>query len=119
MKSDKKLTTVTGGGCFVEVIVVGHISVTDIGLFSSVLWEHFDTHGHPKAIILDLSRAEGIDSTGIATMINLHKKIAPLFIYGLSEYIATMFDRVGLGKVFHIRKTRAEILSDEDWPCKE
>ena len=93
---------------FTLLSVTGQVHISRIGDFTSVVWRHFEDK-HVKAIVVDATCMEAIDSTGLATLISVHQKVAPIFIFGLHESIDSMMDRVGLNRVFNIFKTLDEL----------
>ena len=70
----------------------------------------------PKALIVDLSQVEFIDSSGIATLVEAlkaSKKIgASLSLCGMSEKILDVFELARLDKVFKIVGSIKEITGE-------
>jgi len=113
-KSNLTQVTLTDYKNYTEITVMGQVHISRIGDFTSVVWDHFEVQ-HPKAIVIDATRLEAIDSTGLATLISIHQKVAPVFIFGLHENIDSMMERVGLNKVFKLFKTFEDLKMSKDF----
>ena len=69
--------------------------------------------GHQR-IVLDLSRVEFIDSSGIGAIVSVRKQLADqgeLVICGASPTVASMFKLTRLDKVFQIVLTQEDALA--------
>lgn len=90
-------------GLHLCIKVIGRLGHSNIGDFTSVLWRFVEEHTQKfDAVVMDLTEMESIDSTGLATLIHVHQKVAPLHMYGLDKNLFAMFNQVGLVKVFNI-----------------
>ena len=98
----------------VHIKLSGQIRMDNIGDLTSIVWGFFEGYT-TNVLILDAFKLVSIDSMGLATLICLHKKIAPLFIYGLNEHIFTLIDRVGLTKVFHVYKNEEDVRASKEF----
>lgn len=65
-----------------------------------------------KAVVFDLCELEWLDSSGVSTLLNINRFIAPIWVYGVKGEVAILFDRLGLEHVFHLYKTRADFIDD-------
>jgi anti-sigma B factor antagonist len=70
--------------------------------------------GGNHSIILDLSRIEFIDSSGLGSIVSILKLIADrgaLILYGISKNVMSMFKLTHMDRVFQIFSSEAEALS--------
>lgn len=101
---------------YIEIKVVGDICLHDITSFTTAFNKHIEQKiWKPKTLVFDLEKVSSIDSTGMACLINIHKKIAPVRMYNLQESIQTMFDRIGLERVFKIYSSKAALETSSEF----
>jgi anti-sigma B factor antagonist len=68
----------------------------------------------PASIVLDLSKVEFIDSTGLGALLSLLKRMpqgSELLVCGLNEPVNSMFMLTRMDRVFTICKTPQEALA--------
>jgi anti-sigma B factor antagonist len=80
-----------------EVRVVGELDLAVAGQLQELLEKAVDSHGQ---ILIDLSTCEFIDSTGIATILQAHQRLAEkggrLAIHGATDQVRRILAITGL-----------------------
>lgn len=97
---------------YLEIRVSGSLCIACIGDFTSVVWPYLEKNKDIKVIVFDMYDVPSIDSTGLATLISIHHKCAPIYMHDLKDQVAVILERVGLDKVFKIFKHEDELLRD-------
>ena len=87
-----------------EVRVLTDLTVWNAASVRAGVLRAWEDRGKPHPLVLDLAGARHIDSSGVATLLDIAHRIesagAGLALTGLSPVMRRMFDRMGLKIVF-------------------
>ena len=97
----------------VKVISIsGHLETASVGQFKDLFSKEIEEN---KQIILDCSKLNYLDSSGLATLVNIYKNLAVrnarMVMCGLSEGILRVIELTKLDEVFEISETLPDALA--------
>jgi len=61
-----------------------------------------------KAFVFNFEKVDVIDSSGVSTLLNIHKHYGHVCLYGMSDFVNTSLDILGLENVFIMYKDKKE-----------
>ncbi len=97
---------------FAVVELEGVLNVSNLIRFTSKIREILEQG--ITALVFDFEKLEYIDSSGIGTIVNLHRKIRCVAIYNLVDHNRETFDRMGLFKIMKLYDTVEDFYKDLD-----
>ena len=91
----------------VKVIsIAGHLETSCVSQFKEMFFKEIEGN---KQIVLDCFKLDYLDSSGLATLVNIYKNLnvrnARMVMCGLSEGILRVIELTKLDKVFEISET--------------
>lgn len=110
------ITEKAGPKCLLRVI--GDVDMNTSPNMRAVMQDIFrgDAEGGIKTLLIDLSRVQYMDSSGIATLVeimqNCRKKSVRLGLCALSPPVRDVFELARLGSVFELYQTVDEAMGD-------
>lgn len=99
-----------------EISISGYLHAETLQELTQKLREVQRAREKPaKAFVFDLSRLEGIDSTGIGTLINIHRNMAPVYVHSQSSFVQEVLKKVGVSSIFKVYVDRDEFFRDDSF----
>jgi anti-sigma B factor antagonist len=97
------------GGCIIIRLLETRLGADKAASFKDVMAAY--THSDCKAVVLDISRVEFIDSSGLGAILSVLKQMqhgCELIIAGATDPVASMFKLTRMDRVFLMYKTAAD-----------